>query len=417
MKKILTIAFIILFTTALFGCVKEESLQDIQITLKKNMEEIILEVPTNSSKDVYRKNSHYKKIIKKGHNAALALEDLYYKDELDDTTALVAALAIEEIHKCNLKEKYNLNWTDPKDFFELWKTNNCSTEQEKRPRIKASTLEKYPDLANTLKSYGKHIPILDTMTPQGLTIMKDYTIITAYEPNKEKNSECYVLNSKGEIVNIVSLDTNSHVGAIAHDQANNLIWIPSNNGIINAYDATEFLEKKAVTYRYSFENLSDGLLYYKNSKKKHVAYLTVDDDYLYIGSFLASHNCTIKKFKISKTSEEQIELTFIDEFKVPPQVQSLTFYKNGDDRYLLLSTSFGRKNSSYLHVYKYDESIKDYSKETAIKKLTLPPMLEQITAYNDELHILFESNAKKYSDCEDKIEKKCVLSIDKILSD
>ena len=82
---------------------------------------------------------------------------------------------------------------------------------------------------------------------------------------------------------------------------------------------------------------------------------------------------------------------------------------------MILSSSFGRIFSSNLYVYLYEEGKSTY--ENYLKKYTLPPMLEQISYYNDSLYLLFESNAYKYSNALDKINCIIEISTDNLIED
>lgn len=48
---------------------------------------------------------------------------------------------------------------------------------------------------------------------------------------------------------------------------------------------------------------------------------------------------------------------------------------------MLFSNSFNRITTSYLEIYKYDESITDYS-SLVIKKIEMPPMSEQVVTHD-----------------------------------
>jgi len=78
----------------------------------------------------YTKNEYYQNIIDLGKNAVPVLEDMYNKGELSGVNAYLSALAIQDITKCNLYEKYNLDWSTAEEFYALWKENNCSFKEE-----------------------------------------------------------------------------------------------------------------------------------------------------------------------------------------------------------------------------------------------------------------------------------------------
>ena len=76
--------------------------------------------------DDYTKNEYYKNIVNLGKDAVPVLEDMYNKGKLTGVNAYLSALVIQDITKCNLNEKYNLDWSTAEEFYDLWKDNNCS---------------------------------------------------------------------------------------------------------------------------------------------------------------------------------------------------------------------------------------------------------------------------------------------------
>lgn len=274
-------------------------------------------------------------------------------------------------------------------------------------------LANYADLRKNILSAKINVPLMDDLIPQGLVVIDDFILITGYYDSKE-NSRCYVLNNKGEIINAVELDTNSHVGAIAYDKINDLIWIPDNAGILNAYVRKDFFTKKQVIAKYQFMGLSDELIDFKDIKSKHIAYLYVDNNYLYFGNFFVNNNCIVKKYQIVP-SGNLIDLKYISSFNVPPKTQGITFLDNDNKKYMLLSKSYGRRNSSQLVIYNYDENVIDYN-GLELKTLELPPMLEQISIDKNFLYLLFESGASKYADCLEKMDVIPIIGINDILS-
>jgi hypothetical protein len=273
-----------------------------------------------------------------------------------------------------------------------------------------SIINKYSDLNGLVKSDIIKIPESETLVPQGVTLLNGYIVVSAYSDNSKENSKAIIFNRRGNVINTVTLENNSHVGGIAFDKVNNLIWVPGNNGTLNAYDAGEFLEKEDIEPKYIIDNLSKGLSSYTNPNRKQIDYISIQNDYLYIGNFSYGAG-TLKMYKIS-TKGDELNFEFINTFKLPSLVQGITFYEYNNQKYLLISRSFGRYNNSSMVIYKFDENITDYrSTSSSIKVMKLPPMLEQISIYNNELFILFESSAKKYVDSPLNIDSIFILDI------
>lgn len=268
-------------------------------------------------------------------------------------------------------------------------------------------LNNYPELKQLTYKANINIPTYNNFIPQGITKVDNYYFITGYYDNLQ-NSKCYVLNSFGNIVNEIELDTNSHVGSISYDKNRNLLWIPDNNGILNAYNYNDFFKYKKVYALYKIDNISNGLIDYQDANKNLIAYLCIKDNYIYIGNFFINKKCLVKKYYIN----DDFKLDYINSFKVPNKTQSIDFIKHNNKEYLILSQSYGRNNSSYLYFYEYNSSIKDYNLE--LMKIKVPPMLEQINVEDNHIHLLFESNASKYNNCLEKIDTIISINIKKL---
>lgn len=286
----------------------------------------------------------------------------------------------------------------------------------KRPTIfdeVKSLLYKYPSLEKNIKNAFIKVPSDEGFIPQGIEIVNSYIFITGYF-EENRNSLCYILDESGKIINKVEFDMSSHVGSISYDKNTNLVFIPGEEDSVLAYNVFDFFTKSKVNYIHKFEYLGNEFIHYKDKEKKEIAYLTVDDNYLYIGSFSKNSSCLIKKYLI-ESQASKIKLTYIESFSVNEKIQGIDFINKDDKKYMLLSSSFGRIFSSNLYVYLYEDGKSTY--ENYLKKYTLPPMLEQISCYGNSLYLLFESNAYKYSNALDKINYIIEMNIDKIIEE
>lgn len=275
-------------------------------------------------------------------------------------------------------------------------------------------LDKYPSLKRNIKSGNMILPYDKSMVPQGIGLTEEYIIITAYDWEKSENSKCYIYNKNGNIMNTVTLDTKSHVGSIAYHQKSGLLFIPGDAGQVLAYNKEDFLNSSFVKAKYNFD-LGEKFSIYQNKFTNIIDYLTIDGEDLYVGNFLCKENGLVQKYKII-SEENRIKLDYISEFSVPPKIQGVSFYNKDDYKYMILSKSFGRKNDSHLEIYKYSDTINDYTKEEKIS-VTLPPMLEQNTVDQNKLYVIFESNASKYKDSKIKVDCICILDIKKIIDE
>lgn len=132
MKKIAFLGICCVF--CLCGCATNQKAdfhytneEQIEKEIVTNLESITKVTDSTSSNPFdYTKNEYYKNIVQLGKDAVPVLENMYNSGKLSGVNAYLSALAIEDITKCDLHEKYNLDWATAEEFYTLWKDNNCS---------------------------------------------------------------------------------------------------------------------------------------------------------------------------------------------------------------------------------------------------------------------------------------------------
>ena len=398
---------LIIIVLGIFFIYSKKDLQREKAILKKiviyNLKQIEKTTDWLSDEDFnYINNEYYQNIQNLKAPVIPILMEIINDSKTNGLQKYLCTLVISRLANCN-STSTSTNYIKDNNFLEITKgkcyflkTKNTFTNKM------VFNFNKYPDFFHILHESNIKIPQEEEIVPQGITLVNNFIFITAYH-EKNFKSICYVLSKYGQIINKVELDNSSHVGGIQYDQDNKLLWIPAENGMLNAYTVKDFFTNQQVQAKYQFTGLSNNLVDYQNKSQNTIDYLTIHDKYLYIGNFSKNQTGIIKKFQIVKT-KKNINLKFLKSFEVPSQVQGITFYQNNNQIYLLLSISYGRNNSSYLHIYKYDEKITNYSNPNLFKlTYELPPLLEQITIKEKWLYALFESNAPKYSNCQNII--------------
>ena len=292
--------------------------------------------------------------------------------------------------------KYLLNTID--EVLEYTKKDSLNEEEK-------NLFSKYPDFKKYLIRANIPIPIKDNMIPQGITVYKNLLLITAYDSLVEKVSVCYVLTKYGKLVKTIDLKTKAHVGSIVYDNLNKLIWLPDINGSLKAYRIDDFLLNDKILPIYTFEEVGNNLPNYVNKEENEIAFLDVNDNNIYLGSFNLNSKGLVKQYQFSNNN-----LIHDNNFSIPSKVQSISIVKKDNINYMLLSRSYGRNNDSYLEIYTMNNN-----KNIKIKTLVMPPMLEQITIDNDKLYAIFESNALKYIESKYTVKDICVFDLNKIL--
>ena len=135
--------------------------------------------------------------------------------------------------------------------------------------------------------------------------------------------------------------------------------------------------------------------------------VTFYDGQLWVATHSIWTNATMIGYNYN---EERNSLNSLVSFWIPPKVQGVAFTEEGE---VYLSTSYGRKKSSYIKkydsIYAMTNDVDDY-----IEQIELPPCSEGIACKDDKVYVLFESAGKKYLEGTDG-KGKSLSPLDKIL--
>lgn len=237
------------------------------------------------------------------------------------------------------------------------------------------------------------LPSLNSFVPQGITLSDKYIFVSLYDSLKKEQSIIYVLDYDYKLINKVTLDCYSHVGGIAYDSENNLLWVSGTHGSIRAYDVESLVNEEVVEATFVDEKIGKDLINFKGEKS--ISYLTIYDGKLYVGSFTLLQNAKMKVYDIE--NNDGIKLKYINNVAVPSKVQGVTFFEKDNKQYIAFSRSYGSDFESFIQIYSFDEDFDCDEQEYVVIKLK--PMLEQIVANEDGiLYSVFESNARLYND-------------------
>ncbi len=241
----------------------------------------------------------------------------------------------------------------------------------------------------------------DNYVPQGLALSKEYLFTSSFDYYKDKNSIITVYDYDGNFINQCLLDHDSHVGGIAYDKDNELLWVTTSYGCVSAYSIKDVISKKEVKPVYKDIDVGSNLPNYIYPWHNSVSFLTIYENELYVGNFSLRNDGVVKRYSLDKDGAK-LTLKYKNSFKVPNMVQGVTFYKKEDKTYILFSRSYGRNTSSILQIFKYDEDVANYRDDDLVSvSIKMSPMLEQIAIKDASLYVLFESNAKPYTFVQD----------------
>ena len=240
--------------------------------------------------------------------------------------------------------------------------------------------------------------------PQGLLFVEKYVVISSYSGIRGELGKIRIYDRySGELLLSLGMDENSHMGGLAFD--GDSIWVCNSSKMA--------LER--ISYSYILQMIHENRgklidirnlveLYRVNNIPSTVTYY---DEKLWVATHSVWTNATMVSYRYE---EEGNRIVLQNSFWIPPKVQGVAFSEKGE---VYLSTSYGRKSTSYIK--KYDSTYamsKNVNKYN--KKIKLPPCSEGIVYENKRLYILFESAGKKYLEGTDG-KGKSVAPIDKIL--
>ena len=258
----------------------------------------------------------------------------------------------------------------------------------------------------TLKSRTKGKPsICTSMTPQGLAVTEEYILISAYCRTKEHNSVIYVLDKEThEFVKEIVLNTRAHVGGMAYDTMNQVLWVTG--------QGTTWAQANAITLshlkKYKFEEKYRPLKFdmsYNLYRMKRASFMTYHDGALFVGFFTQDNASIIEKYLINadgtlyEKEDRNLKRTVgvIDPVAcavsmqvISGKVQGMAFYNNK----ILLTRSYGMLPSE-IQIFNYSR-YGILSSSEAYKTITVPERLEQIYQDGSDIYVLFESAAYSY---------------------
>lgn len=265
----------------------------------------------------------------------------------------------------------------------------------------------------TLKDDNREeLSVCTSMTPQGLCLVKDYLLISAYCHTKQHNSVIYVMNLETrEFVKEIVLPGKPHVGGIAYDPVRRFIWV-------TGYSEEE---KRAYVSAFSYDQMENYSLdenvepiqynlNYPIMTQLRASFMTWHDNSLYIGYFTRNrrYESYVQMFRIADDGGLIInDNPDIGTFDLLPQVplpsrlirvsslcQGIAFVGNE----AFISQSIGILGSSLRrYTQELEEEDFDARNRNASARIRLPAMLEQIaTDDQGRLYMIFESAASAY---------------------
>jgi outer membrane protein assembly factor BamB len=247
--------------------------------------------------------------------------------------------------------------------------------------------------------YGEYVPRLcEDMICQGMAKTSEHLIISAYSYSGKYNSILYVMDLEGNLVKIIDLGFQAHVGGLAYDETHDVLWVTARLGYVYALDWHKLraeVEKEDpynVIYRHDGSYIASfdaGLI--NHNGLKIASFLTMFEGKLYVGSYVNGGNGILNAYEI----DDKCRVSLESSVEIPQRIQGLCFYRDvaTDKVYMLMSQSHSVYDSQLLR-FVYHDTTKKY--KYASDYWRLPEGAEQIVMTTRGLYLLFESSAKKY---------------------
>ena len=321
---------------------------------------------------------------REGYNFAGWYTDSSFKNKITE-------IVNPEISEMNLYAK----WTPVIDNYHnvesyCYKLSEVSDGRKKTlPECEYHFLEHIhiPSMPATRESdYRNHFISEEAQCMQGLCYTPDYILMTAYSESETKHGSLMVFDREtGEFLVTLAMKRNSHLGGVAFDGKN--IWI--------CHSEDKTLER--LSYAWVNRVVRSGVKYYVDVSGITEQYPIANSPSCitcYGGRiWVATHNILFNGEMVSYSFDDETgNLLPLCEYKIPKCVQGLTF---DDEGAVYFSTSYGRKNSSYLKAYTSLLQLEKNLEHPAVE-VEMPPCSEGVVFEEGTLKILFESASEKY---------------------
>lgn len=276
-----------------------------------------------------------------------------------------------------------------------------------------------PGLIST-KSYNFKTKKVDTataMTPQGIVIANKYILISAYDGDHEHASVIYVLDKKtGKYLKTIQVAGRPHLGGIAYDPVAKNIWVTGSMGKSSALasfslrELQNYRDGDRMPIKYNHQIAIPAI--------ERASTVTYYDGQLFVGFFNMYGRGKVAAYTIARSGKNKGSITNNEvksvtgtlqwsdptgETSMDKQIQGIAIYQNK----IFLSQSYGSGDSK-LYVFP-TSALNALDEKNAELVITMPPYLEQITAYKGQLLCIFESASKLYA-------KPHLVVMDRILS-
>lgn len=258
------------------------------------------------------------------------------------------------------------------------KLKNCDYDFLKNIKIPGMPSTREDDVANNR--------ITDTsQCPQGICFTDDYLLVSAYSAGRNEKLGCiHVFDREtGTYLATLGMKEKSHLGGLTFDGEN--VWVCHSDN--NTLECIPYVFVKRIASHAPQSVVDCSTLFEEYHVSNSPSCITWYDGKIWVATHTKILNSRMIAYKVTRNGLRQVE-----SYRIPDKVQGVTFDEKGK---VYISTSYGRKNSSYIKVYASVEDLNDKPNQP-MAKVEMPPCSEEIDLVGDELYVLFESASEKY---------------------
>lgn len=220
---------------------------------------------------------------------------------------------------------------------------------------------------------------------QGLAFTPDYLLLTAYALNAQENGGLYVYDRKtGAFLGKIPMRRGSHLGGIAYGGKN--VWVCHSGERVLSRISYKALCGAVRQRTFSVEGFEEDY-----PLDDEPSCLTEENGRLFATTFRDKVESRMTAYRYD---ENRDRLVAENVYQIPPKVQGVAFDAAGN---VWFSTSYGRKNSSFLLKYKALAAVGEEGVQPEAV-VELPPCSEELAVQNGKLYIVFESACRKYKE-------------------
>lgn len=262
-----------------------------------------------------------------------------------------------------------------------------------------------PGMPSTREEDARENRITDTgQCLQGLCLAGDFLLVSSYSSGDCESLGCiYVFEKEtGDYRATLGMKEKSHLGGLAFD--GEYVWVCHSGSRALELIPYSFIRRLAAEGPREVVDVSS--LFEERRISNTPSCIAYYDGRLWV----ATHT---KLFRSRMTAYRATRKGLVEDgsYRIPDKVQGIAFDEEGR---VYVSTSYGRKNSSYLKVYESAEQM-DRRPGRPAARVEMPPCSEEIDLDGGQLYVLFESAGEKYFEGTDG-KGRSISPIDKVLS-